>query len=245
MRLTVSLLAATLILAVVPAASADSFQFTINSSVQESMTNTDNDSYMGIYSTAAGQSSVTTTARYYGNSPFSNVSFTLPSGNSVTSAQLNLILPSTAVHGSASLGVVEPFSPPDLGNPIHTAPTFNAGTSTVLVEDLLINGQVVGGRPDGAFTVFDLSSLLAIGRGNISSINLDDIHILVLGQISATVDNPGYNWNGYIGGSGQANIPYELEVTGTYSPVPEPSNIALLVTGLLGLAGMARRKFIS
>ena len=246
MRLHISLLAATLILAVAPVALADSFQYTINSNVTEFITNTNNDSFMGIYSTALNPSSVITTTPYYGNTPFSNISFTLPSGRSITSAAMTLILPSTALHGDASLGIAESFSSPDPDDPIHIDPTLNPGISTVIVDGLLVDSIVpLYGYSDGGFTTFNLSSLLAVNGSSISSVDLDNIHLLVLGSISATINKPGHNVNVYIGGSGQASIPYELVVSGTYSPVPEPSGIVLLGTGLFGLAGFARRKAFS
>jgi hypothetical protein len=238
---TISILAASTL---APAALADSFQFTINSSVQEFITNTDNDSYMGIYSTGPDawgtQLSVTTGTPYYGNSSFANISFSLPAGSKVTSATLELLLPSTTVHGTAELGGGAGLPPPDPDNDVSIAPTFNPGTSTVYVEGILENG---GTFADGSGVGFDLSNLLVINGNEISSADLEDLHLLVGGTISATVNTQGYNTEGYVSGSGQANIPYTLEVVGTYSPVPEPSTIALLGTGILGLAGAAHRKF--
>jgi PEP-CTERM motif len=242
---TISILAASTL---APAALADSFQFSISSSVQEFITNEGNESYESIYSTGPDawgtQPSVESVTPSYGNSSFANISFSLPSGSTVTSATLELLLPSTTVHGTAELFGGGGLVPPDPDNDVSIGPTFNPGTSTVVVKGILDN--VDGTFADGSGEGFDLSSNLLVINGNeISSGDLsgDNLHFLVDGTISATVNTQGYNTEGYVGGSGQANIPYTLEVVGTYSPVPEPSTIALLGTGILGLAGAARRKF--
>lgn len=250
MRLTASLLtAATFFLTIAPAAFADSFQFTINSSVTENIYNTSNDNYMGIYSTPPDgwgtEGGVRTAAPFPQNSPISNISFSVPAGNVITSAELDLILPSPFVAGVAEYVDYTTFgiSPPDSSNPVHIAPTLDGGTVSASIDSILIDGGPRYGRKEGGSLIFDLSNFLTVDGGNGFS-NLDDLRFLGLGEINVGVSG-GYNWAGYIGGYGQANLPYEFEVTGTYSPVPEPSSIALLGTGLLALAGIARRKFLS
>jgi hypothetical protein len=74
----------------------------------------------------------------------------------------------------------------------------------------------------------------------------------VLANISSPNDNfwgtytttPGVNWDGYIGESGQGDIPYTVALDVTYSPVSEPSTFVLLGTGILFLAGAGCRKFL-
>jgi hypothetical protein len=53
---------------------------------------------------------------------------------------------------------------------------------------------------------------------------------------------PGINWDGYIGDSGQVDIPYTVQLDVPYSTVSEPSTFVLLGTGILFLAVAAYRK---
>jgi len=204
---------------------------------------------MGIYSTprdAWGTGAlVYTNAPNFGNSPVSNITFSVPTGNIITSVQLDLILPSPFVRGPAEYVdyTTRAISPPDASNPIHIAPTLDGGTVSASIDNVLVNGHFQLGSADAGSLIFDLSNFLTVDGSNGFS-NLDDVRFLGQGAIYVGVSG-GYNWAGYIGGSGHVDLPYTLEVSGTYSPVPEPSSIALLSTGLIGLAGIARRKYFS
>jgi hypothetical protein len=250
MRLTTILFAA-LLLTVATVAKADSFQFTINSSVQEYMNDADNDNYMEIYSTPrdawGGLSTISAGTLQYGNSPFSNISFSIPEGNVITSAHLYLIFSSAGVQGPADAAFYPgraALHPPDTDNPISIPATIGSATAGLNVVGL--NDPIFSGiRTEGDSTIIDLSSELVINGDEVYSIFLDDINLSVDAVITANIETNGYNYASYVGGSAQLTLPYELEVTGTYSPVPEPSNIALLGTGLLGLASIARYKYIA
>lgn len=254
MPLTTWFLAAAVLIVVAPAALADSFQFTINSSVQEFISNTGNDNYMGIYTTPSDawgtQGGVHTGTPYYGNSPFSNISFSVPARQTVTSVAMTLILP-YSVEGTADVfftgGGRLPLHPPDPWGPVSIpAILASSGSSTIEIDGLAASGGpgFNYGHLENGMEIFDISNLLTVNGNELFTTGMGNVRIQARGEVYGHITSQGYNYASYMGGTGQASIPYTLEIVGTYSPVPEPSSFALLGTGVLGLAGLARRKFI-
>ena len=171
-----------------------------------------------------------------GNTTFSNVSFFLPTGSVVTSATMQIILPTTPIVGTAFVSIAsQVFPPPDFSvGSLHIPATFNnVATMTDYPQEVIV-----------ANTTIQLSSFptTPIISGNEVSTGTWDLTFITFGDIAATVDTQGYNWAGWITGRGQADIPYSVQVDVDYTVAPEPPSFVLLGTAMLGLLGVARRK---
>jgi hypothetical protein len=224
------ILATAILLTVAPAAVADSIHLLVNSSVLAKFSSPD-DNYWGTYSTVEASymdhPSLGSDVLVIAN--FSNISVFVPSGNAVTSATINVILPTNPVQGTGVNFALNSFAPPNPG--ISIAPTFNGTGSTNVFVSL---------APSFFFPL--PSPLISGNEVSTGDLALD---FILDGVILDTVATPGVNWDGYIGGSGQVLIPYSVELDVTYAPVPEPSTFALLGTGILALAVVARRRTIA
>jgi hypothetical protein len=219
-------LAATLLL-VAPFTLADTIELSLSSSALVDVSSP-NDNFYGEYANI--HSSPVTfddpSIRGFVSIPFSNISILLPAGSIVSGASVSVVTPDV-VTGTGHIvtkgkfgAEIAPFHP-------SIAPTFsNTGTSTVFVDSILF---------PSAATI----------SGDRVSTNIQDLQFSLGGSIDSALENAGSNWAGYLGGSGQVVIPYTVELNVTYSPVPEPTTLALLGTGMVALAWAFRKRFSS
>jgi hypothetical protein len=236
---TANYFAAIIVLTLSPAALANSIQFTVNSSVVVTG-DSPNDSYWGDYATLPDAFGTTPTVNAefpfgYGYTTFSNVSFSVPAGSVITSATMNLVYPRGAIQGTGSMGFTSETLPQPDPNGQHILPIIGPGTSIFSINDiLLLNGTSSGNE-------FFPPPPPIINGDEVSTGTLD-LEFTAQGYVFAPVLVQGYNWDGYIGGQGQATIPYSIQVDVNYTPVPEPPGFVLLTTAMIGLVGVARRK---
>ena len=221
------ILAAATLLTATPAVLADSIQVSINTSAVADISSP-NDNYYGQYYNVSSQSHPIDfpSACCVTSVPFSNISLFAPAGSTVTSAVLNILLPTTELEGTgflipeAQFGAAEDPSLPTVA-PISSL----SGESQILVDPPVFVPQPTINGDEVSTDIQDLT----FGYG---------------GRIEGDFSNPGSNWAGYIGGEGQVVIPYTVELDVAYTPVPEPSTFALLATGIFALAGAASRNFV-
>jgi hypothetical protein len=232
-------MAAVSLLLVAPTAFADSFSFSVSSSTLVNLSSP-NDNYWGDYETHVDGPGTTPEVRV--NAPFvngeislTNVSFFLPAGSTITSASMELILPTTVVDGTSVAGTVGHFPPPNPSDPTQIAPTFVDPGTAYLNPISSVNGTSNAGAG-----IFDITDQAPVITG--SQISTGDVSLDFTGDngwMEAIVATQGYNFGAYVDASGEVNLPFTIEVVGDYTVTPEPSGMVLLGTGVLALLAVA------
>jgi len=132
---------------------------------------------------------------------------------------------------------------------IRTGIATQFGTFATLVPD---NTPVTMGATGIVYAPYTCCSIFTVGglTTSIQSITATDtsiggVPITIFGG-TALFTAAGYDPTmGTFGFSTQGSGPVTFSATGASSPVPEPSTLALMGSGVLGLAGAVRRKFLA
>jgi PEP-CTERM motif len=132
-----------------------------------------------------------------------------------------------------------------------TASTVTAASSTLLQEEAFLFNQDLTNPgsysgSDYQYAVWALGDLSGVQASGMDSSNVQALDALAIAAVSQGTDAAAYldgQYTAYtaVNGSQPAGDGLPQDFLGV-SPVPEPGSLALLGTGVLGLAGVVRRK---
>jgi hypothetical protein len=220
------------LMVIAPAAHADSIQLTIDTSaVINVYSNSDVWGYWVNLPNGNVDEDLNPEFFGYTTLPIQELSVSVPTGSVITSAIAFFYLANNGqiAGGTGSISYEGDFDLPFTPNPDEpsVAPIFGPGTFSINASFEQC-GCGIGATIDGDNAYYDPQTL----------------EIMYAGNLYAPLEVPGSNWVGWLGASGQVDVSYveQLDVTYTPAPTPEPSTLALLATGISGLAGVGLRR---
>jgi hypothetical protein len=234
----IRLLFAATLLSLAPAAFADTIEFSTTTNIQLAASSP-NDNFWGEYRTPPGaigtQSSIIAEFGFNLVIPatLSNVSYFLPPGSMISSATMSITFPSI-VTGTAQAYITEGLPSPGLDPSPRLAPTFDNGASKFFIDEV----EIPTGGTGFPYSMFPSTPIIA---GNEVSTGAFALAILGSGNLTSSVATQGFNWDGYIGGDGQAILPLTVKIDVDYTVVPEPPPFVLISTAL-ALSGLIAPK---
>ena len=120
--------------------------------------------------------------------------------------------------------------------------TFNLGGAYSFVGGLMNYGDY--GGPDPTVTALGTDGATVIGTYDLVTMAPISTPGAINGEAFRGIESSSANI-GYFRLSGDFILAHSIEVGGTASPVPEPSSLLLITSGLLGAAGAVRRKLFN
>jgi hypothetical protein len=187
-----------------------------------------NDNYWGTYYNVASEPFFVSEVGIRGivSVPFSTLSVSLPAGSTLLGVAVNFTVPDEVIGTGQAVAesrfnqVIDPSLP-------SIAPTFGDN-----------------GVAEVSTTIFHQGPNLVV-NGNEVSTGFSSFDLILRGALQPALVDPGSNWAGYIGGDGQVDIPYTVDLDVTYTPpVPEPSSFVLLGTGAFGILAVFRSRAV-
>jgi hypothetical protein len=168
-------------------------------------------------------------------STYVNGTIDISTGNDFWSATglsfTNLTGSSAALDATGNLSVIPNFTPVTIG---YTPLTFGTPVTPPL------SFTFTSGANTGVFTINSVWAVTA-NATYLSLAGTGTIDLTGYTQTYAIFTAGGSDSNNNYGGTGSSGIGFNV----TANPAPEPSSLLLFGSGLLGLAGMVRRKVLS